>query len=354
MTLDFLPREATEFEVRSPAFRRFEGRVNAELRTKLHTKCLRETATDGSFIRMKTRHKFMSPSHNYCCQPHAKRAGFTLIELLVVIAIIAILAALLLPALSAAKARAQNVLCISNLKQMGLANRMYCNDFEDTMAYPNWDGGNNSGAPRGWLYSMNSSQGLPAGYTAGQCPNPYSTTAPYNLLPNAMDAWKSGSWFKYCSGYKAYLCPADIKSPDYLLVPNYATGNGPGRNNKLSSYVQNGAISGYPNPTTLFTPPVKITSIWSPMCYMMWEADENRAGTGNPGPFEYNDGANFPNNLEGIARLHNKSGGDALALDGHVDFVLTVDFNQWAIVGSGPGPGGKTYLWWNPATTQGN
>ena len=53
---------------------------------------------------------------------------FTLIELLVVIAIIAILAAMLLPALSAARERARSANCISNLKNLGLACRMYADN----------------------------------------------------------------------------------------------------------------------------------------------------------------------------------------------------------------------------------
>src|SRR5688500_2786466 len=80
---------------------------------------------------------------------HFSRA-FTLIELLVVVAIIAILASLLLPALSKGKSAALATECRGNLRTIGLAMRMYVNDFD---FYPPVSPGGVMGASPayGWL-----------------------------------------------------------------------------------------------------------------------------------------------------------------------------------------------------------
>ena len=61
--------------------------------------------------------------------------GFTLIELLVVIAIIAILMAILMPALEAARLRAQDMMCTAHLRAVGLGVLLYLDDFEGAMAW---------------------------------------------------------------------------------------------------------------------------------------------------------------------------------------------------------------------------
>ena len=71
------------------------------------------------------------------------KKAFTLIELLVVIAIIAILAALLLPALAAAKRRAQRISCVNNLKEISLAFSLWAGDHDGDypMSVSTSDGG---------------------------------------------------------------------------------------------------------------------------------------------------------------------------------------------------------------------
>ncbi len=63
------------------------------------------------------------------------RRGFTVIELLVVIAIIVLLAAILFPVFSAARRSARKTVCLSNLRQLGLAVSLYANDFDGLLPF---------------------------------------------------------------------------------------------------------------------------------------------------------------------------------------------------------------------------
>ena len=74
--------------------------------------------------------------------------AFTLIELLVVIAIIAILAAILFPVFAQAREKARSIACLSNLKQIGMATRLYSQDFDGVLV-PNYL---NNSANTGWIY----------------------------------------------------------------------------------------------------------------------------------------------------------------------------------------------------------
>ncbi|HUV05209.1 MAG TPA: type II secretion system protein [Armatimonadota bacterium] len=68
-----------------------------------------------------------------CTAPPAKRCGFTLIELLVVMSIIMVLASMLFPTFARARGVARQTVCISNLRQCGMALQLYQQDWEETM-----------------------------------------------------------------------------------------------------------------------------------------------------------------------------------------------------------------------------
>jgi prepilin-type N-terminal cleavage/methylation domain-containing protein len=253
------------------------------------------------------------------------KTAFTLIELLVVIAIIAILAALLLPALAAAKQQALRTQCTNNQKQVLLGTHLYFSDNKDWLPFCNWDAGNAPG--QGWLYGP------------GVCPK--IGTTPPSEAPKS--DWAEGALWPNMGSPMSYLCPKDILSQFYTQ-----------RNNQLCSYVWDGACCGFDTANALIT--CKMTQIWSPMCYLFWEPDDQDGG----GAGEFNDGSNYPTappaGTEGIGLLHNKTGGNIARCDGGVQFITATNFavDSNTPLGAGPGPGGKTLLWWSPFSNSGH
>jgi len=200
-----------------------------------------------------------------------RNAAFSLVELLVVAGIIGVLLALLLPVLGRARAEANRVACLSNVRQLLQAQLMYANDSRGFVTYPNWGDDRRSDDvwPTGWLY------------TQGKVSDP----------PVPEDV-KSGALFHYLGDTRVFRCP--------LHAVEDASARGTDR---LTSYIMNGAVCGYGVVGHRGVEPVRWMPSWKITDWrqpseqiLWWEAEEGGPGSAaaDQGGAAWNDGASYP------------------------------------------------------------
>ncbi len=170
------------------------------------------------------------------------RPAFTLVELLAVIAIITLLAAILLPALSRAKAKAEEVVCLNNLKQLQVCAKLYTLDHDGVLP------------PNRYVYNVNT-QGPSYGFSnkLTWCPG----LAPFDTTTENIER---GLLFPYNKSTDIYRCPSDkswVQTPEGESLHIRRT----------RSYNMSQSINGspYPDETVIFPPSfTKISDIDDP------------------------------------------------------------------------------------------
>jgi prepilin-type N-terminal cleavage/methylation domain-containing protein len=263
------------------------------------------------------------------------RSAFTLIELLVVIVTLAVLAVLILPVLAKSGDNGARMVCLNNLRQLGTALNQYTGENQDYMPWPNWGNDASPPCPAGWLYKGDCA-GIPLTTLAGG----YNPGIVQNWPVNRVVHVSKGVFWPYLLNGNVFICPSDLK-------PAAAPSLWAKRFNTLSTYIMNGSACFFPpdgRNNTYGYATCKESQIWSPLCILLWEPDQNiDVGC-------YNDGASYPgpeqgsSASEGMANLH-VTGGNVLTVSGGAQCMTVAAYtNECSIPG-------KNRLFWNPNTS---
>jgi prepilin-type N-terminal cleavage/methylation domain-containing protein/prepilin-type processing-associated H-X9-DG protein len=253
-------------------------------------------------------------------RPARPRRGFTLIELLVVIAIIAILAAILFPVFAQAREKARSAQCLSNLKQVGMATRMYTQDYDEVLV------------PL-YLYSMHDSGGTLA-FGARRILMWEDLLQPY--VKNS-DVFVCPDWSAIFSSYRQTL-PAGTGAGLQNLKWSYAGNNWhywPNGGDTTKNPILMGVMGVNRPGLSVNASEVSVTAP-SETIYMVDAVNIELFNPQSHDYCNYGDGYNKPYNttagapVYGQVHFRHQGGFNAVFVDGHAKWTRKDSVDNWA------------------------